>query len=189
MAERAAEKTLIPAFVTGVGVRTTLGLSGLHAAMLVRAKRGEPRSTRFLDKRRRFIGVHMAPGIRGDLHGLDRLVALAAPALRAAVPAGQAEGPPPTWPLFLAVAEAGRPDDDARLAGEIVPILAEASGVAIDASRSRTFRAGHAGAAFALVAALDELQRGAPAVILGAVDSYYHPDVLPGLDAECRQIG
>lgn len=186
MAERAADKTLIPAFLTGVGVRTTLGLSGLQAAMLVRAKRGEPRSTRFLDKRRRFIGVHMAPGIRGDLHGFDRLVALAAPALRAVVPAGQGESLQQTWPLFLAVPEAGRPDDDARLAGEIVPILAEASGVTIDASRSRTFRAGHAGAAFALVAALDEIHRGAPAVILGGVDSYYHPDVLAWLDAECR---
>lgn len=186
MAERGAEKVLTPAFVTGVGVRTTLGLSALHAAMLVRAKRGEPRSTRFIDKRRRFIGVHMAPGIRGDLHGLDRMLALAAPALRAAVPRGEGESPSATWPLLLAVPEAGRPDDDPRFAVEIVQILSESSGVAVHGSRSRTFRAGHAGTAMALVAALDELNKGAPAVIVGAVDSYHHPEVLAWLDAECR---
>lgn len=69
---------------------------------------------------------------------------------------------------------------------EIVQILSESSGVAVDGSRSRTFRAGHAGTAMALVAALDELNKGAPAVIVGAVDSYHHPEVLAWLDAECR---
>lgn len=183
MAERAAEKVLIPAFVTGVGVRCALGLSALHTAMLVRARRGEPRSTRFFDKRQRFIGACTTPGLRENLHGVDRLLGLAAPALRAAVPG---DAPSATWPLFLAVPERGRPDDDARLDGAFVPALAEASGVALDEKRSRTFRAGHAGTALALAAALDEIARGAPAVVVGGVDSYYHPEVLAWLDEECR---
>src|SRR5262245_35726071 len=129
MAERAAENTPTPTFVSSVGMRCPLGLSALHAAMLLRARRGEPRATRFLDKRNRFIGVSMAPGLRGDLHGYDRMLALAAPALRAAVPADTASA---SWPLLLAVPEKGRPDDDARFDGAIVQALAEASGVAVD---------------------------------------------------------
>jgi 3-oxoacyl-[acyl-carrier-protein] synthase I len=183
MAERAAEKVLIPALVTGTSARCPLGLSALQAAMLVRARRGEPRATRFLDKRRRFAGASTTPGLRGDLHGFDRLIALAAPALRAAVAGG---APSAAWPLLLAVPERGRPDDDARLDGAIVQALSEASGVAIDAARSGTVRAGHAGFALALAAALDDIGRGAPAVVVGAVDSYYHPDVLAWLDEEHR---
>lgn len=185
MAERPNDKVLTPAFVTGVGVRASLGLSGLHAAMLVRARRGEPRETRFLDKRSRHVGVHRALGPKSDVHGVPRMVALAAPALRASVPLGEAGGPS-AYTLFLAVPEAGRPDDDPRYSGEIVAMIGEAAGVPIDASRSRAIRAGHAGTAFALEAALDEIQRGAQTVLVGAVDSYYHPDVLAWLDEECR---
>ena len=65
-------------------------------------------------------------------------------------------------------------------------MISEASGVPIDGSRSRVLRAGHAGMAFALEAALEEIHRGAPSIVVGAVDSYYHPDVLEWLDAECR---
>lgn len=183
MAERAADRVLTPAFITGAGVRCPVGLSALQAAMLSRARRGEPRSTRFFDKRRRFVGASTTPGMRADLHGCDRLIALAAPALRAAVPRDAASA---TWPLVLAVPERGRPDDDARLDGAIVQAISEASGVAIDVARSWTIRAGHAGAAIALAAALDEIAKGAPGVVVGAVDSYYHPDVLAWLDEECR---
>lgn len=180
MAEAASST---PAFVVSVGARSTLGLSALQAAMLVRARRGDPQSLPLRDKRGRPIGACTAKGVPAGLSGCDRLVALGAPALRAAVPR---QAPSGTWPVILAVPEKGRPDDDPRLDGAIVQALAEASGVAIDEGRSRTVRAGHAGAAIAVAAALDAVHAGAPAVVVGGVDSHVHPEVLAWLDAECR---
>lgn len=172
-----------PVFLTGVGLRCALGLSALQAAMLVRARMGEPRATRFKDKRGRHVGLHAAAGLPADLQGCDRMIALGAPALRAAVEEGAASS---GWPMFLAVPEKGRPDDDARLDGGMVAALSEASGVPLDTARSRIFRAGHAGGAFAVAAAVEELSKGAQAVIVGGVDSYHHPEVLAWLDEECR---
>ncbi|EYF06413.1 beta-ketoacyl synthase N-terminal-like domain-containing protein [Chondromyces apiculatus] len=178
-----AERVLVPAYVTGASARCSLGLSALQVAMCVRARKGEPRTTRFTDKRQRFIGVARTPGMREDLHGFERMVALAAPALRSVVPDGAALHP---VPLVLAVPEAGRPDDDPRFGGAMLGVLAEQAGFRLDGARSRTLRAGHAGVALALALALDELTRGATLVIVGGVDSYYHPEVLAWLDAECR---
>ncbi|MEZ4296844.1 MAG: beta-ketoacyl synthase N-terminal-like domain-containing protein [Polyangiaceae bacterium] len=183
MAAGQAPSTPSPVLVTSVGARTTLGLSALHAAMLMRARRGDPRSLSQKDKRGHRIGACRSPGLPVDLHGCDRLVALAAPALRAAIPA---DSPPSEWAVLLAVAEPGRPDDDARLGGSLLGEIAEASGISLDERRSRTIRAGHAGTAVAMAAAMEEIAAGAKAVIVGGVDSYFHPEVLAWLDAECR---
>lgn len=182
--ERAAERPLIPAFITSVEARCALGLSALQASMCYRARLGEPKATRFIDKRQRFVGAHGAPGLRGDLIGADRVLSLALPALRAAL---VREAPSSPMPIFIATSERGRPDDDPRLDGPILQALAEAApSGAVDVDRSRVVRAGHAGFALALSAALEEIGRGAQAICVGAVDSYYHPDMLAKLDEECR---
>jgi 3-oxoacyl-[acyl-carrier-protein] synthase I len=170
------------AAVTGTGARCPLGLSSLQATMCTRARKAEPRSTAFRDKRGRFIGASTTPGLLRDCHGPDRLLALASPALR------EAAGAPPAraWPLFLALPEPGRPDDDSQLDGAIVQALSRESGVALDERLSRTIRAGHAGFAFALAEAVSLLSHGADDVLVGGADSYYHPDVLASLDRECR---
>jgi 3-oxoacyl-[acyl-carrier-protein] synthase I len=183
VSHRDAPAAYPPAAITSIAARGPLGLSSLQVAMCVRARKAEPRSTQFVDKRGRFVGMCTTPGLRSDLHGYERLIALAAPALRAAAPKEPGASP---LPLVLAVPEPGRPDDDPRLDHAILLAVAQASGVALDVGRSRTIRAGHAGAAFALAAALEELGRGAAAVLVGGVDSYYHPEVIAWLDEECR---
>jgi 3-oxoacyl-[acyl-carrier-protein] synthase-1 len=128
------------------------------------------------------IGIVRAAALSDDLLGMERWLALAAPALREC-----AWGAEPTpAPLFLSIPEAGRADDDARLGEGLLPALAKRSGVALDLGRSQLFRQGHAGFAAALAAALAQLAAGEPAVLVGGVDSYYHPDVLAALDADRR---
>ena len=123
-----------------------------------------------------------------DLHGYDRLVALAVPALieAAKVLTGSSFAPP--YPLFLALPEAGRPDDDPRFGPEIIAELARRSAVPIDVERSLVIRSGHAGGGLALeLAVLRIAEGGRPqAYLVGGVDSYYQKDVLAWLDEECR---
>jgi len=163
------------------GARAPLGMTSLQVAMSARADKLEPRSTRFVDKRGRSVGVCLTGGIGEDVHGFDRLLALARPALREA---GRAVEEP--TPLILALPEAERPDDDPRLSGAILAALAETAEMPLDLDRSRVVRADHAGGALAFEAALDVLLAGAPAVLVGGVDSYYHPEVLEWLDRGCR---
>jgi 3-oxoacyl-[acyl-carrier-protein] synthase-1 len=199
-----------PVFVSGVGARSSLGLTARQTALCARARKGEPRSTRWKTRHGYFIGACTTPGVPDELEGIGRLAALAVPALRAAapreaiVPAGAqaaaaqvsaqlgsgaqlgAGARSPSWPLFLAVPEAGRPDDDPKLDGAFLGEIAETAGLALDGARSRTFRAGHAGFALALAAAVEALGKGAGAAIVGAVDSYFHEGLLAWLDEERR---
>ncbi|MFO0758399.1 MAG: hypothetical protein U0359_18045 [Byssovorax sp.] len=172
--------------IIGAGARSPLGLTLLELAMAVRAAKMEPRSTAYTDKRHVLIGDVRCACLPDELVGYERLVALAAPALREA-----AAGLPGPFPLVLALPEAGRADDDPRFSAEILGDLARLGDVPIDLGRSLVLRAGHAGGGMAVEAAL-LLLRGQgsserpPVVLVGGVDSYHHPGVLYALDAECR---
>ena len=177
--------------VLSVGARGPLGLSSLQLALCLRAARMEPHSLAMHDKRGHEIGMCITGGLGATLYGYQRLVALAAPAIREAVRGAEllsAEGPP--LPFVLCLPEPGRPDDDPKLDqadGEgIVQELARRSAVALDADNATIIRAGHAGGALALEAAQQLLSAGAEHVVVGGVDSYYHPDVLRWLDEEYR---
>jgi 3-oxoacyl-[acyl-carrier-protein] synthase-1 len=174
--------------IVGVGARGPLGLNALQVVMGARAGTMEPRRTPFTDKHGNSIGAVRARFLPDDLVGYDRLVALAVPALREAARALVPGAFAPPYPLFLALAEAGRPDDDSRFGPEILADLARRSGLPIDLERSVVVRAGHAGVGLALeLAALRLAEGGRPrAYLVGGVDSYYHPAVLAWLDAECR---
>jgi 3-oxoacyl-[acyl-carrier-protein] synthase-1 len=171
--------------IAGVGAHAALGLSALQVTMNARARKRAPTGTALRDKRGFLVGACVSGALDPGLHGYERLMGLAVPALREAlIDAGRgAEGPPP--PLVLAVPEAGRADDDPRLSQVVTADLAQRSGAAIDAERSRVFRAGHAGFAYALRHAVDLLAH-VPEVLVGAVDSYLHPGVIRWLDEECR---
>lgn len=170
----------------GIGARAPLGLSALQVAMGARARKRLPRGTPFRDKRAAEIGACVCDDLDSALHGYDRLVALAAPALREAlVGVGNVEIDAAPAPLVIAAPEPGRPDDDPRLSQAIATDIARHAGISIDEGRSSVVRAGHAGFAFALRWAM-ELSRSSPLVIVGAVDSYFHPDVLRWLDDGCR---
>jgi len=174
--------------ILGVGARGPLGLNALQIAMCGRAGKIEPRRTRFTDKNGNSIGAVRARFLPDDLHGYDRLVALAAPALLEAAKVLVKSALAPPYPLFLALSEAGRPDDDSRFGPEILAELARRTGIPIDLERSVVVRSGHAGGGMALeLAALRLAEGGRPqAILVGGVDSYYHPDVLKWLDFECR---
>lgn len=166
--------------IQGVGARGPLGLSSLQVAMCVRARKFEPRALRMRDKRDHAVGMCLTGGLGRTLVGHHRMTALATPALCEA-----AEGLTAPVPLVVSVPEAGRPDDCAEF--DAFPMhLAHHSGVAIDSDASRTVRCGHAGFAFALAEALELMANGHDDVLVGGVDSYYHPDVLAWLDRECR---
>jgi 3-oxoacyl-[acyl-carrier-protein] synthase-1 len=169
-----------------LGARTPLGLGALQTTMCARAGKLEPRRTSFRDSTEASIGAVRAPCLPDDLHGYERLLALGAPALREA--AGDLEGP---IPLLLALPEAGRPDDDPRFEAELLAALGEKSGVSLDLARSEIFRAGQAGVGLAVERALARLREApdrkrAPMVIVGGLDSYYHPELLAWLDRTHR---
>lgn len=166
--------------VKAVGARSPLGLDARQTAMAVRAGLLEPRSTDLLDKRQNRIGCVRARWLADDLFGVDRWLALAGPALAEA-----ARGHDEKIPLWLALPEEGRPDDERRISS-LIAELGHAADVAIDLDRSGMVRGGQA----AYVAALDEADKaiaaGAPAAFVGAIESYYHPEVLRWLDEACR---
>jgi 3-oxoacyl-[acyl-carrier-protein] synthase-1 len=172
------------AWILTTGARGPLGLCSMQVAMCARARKSEPRASAVLDRRRYPIGHCRALGLPDQLAGHDRLLALAAPALREAWPRGLAEA----VPLVLALPEAGRADDDPRLAGGVIGALAVRSGALLDPTRSAVIRAGHAGGALAFEAAAALLASpvGPPMVIVGGVDSHAHPGVLAALDREDR---
>ncbi|MBW2456365.1 MAG: hypothetical protein JRI68_17730 [Deltaproteobacteria bacterium] len=168
--------------VVATGARGATGLNALQLAMGVRARLFEPRACGFKDRRGRAIGLCRVGGLPADLHGYDRLLALAAPALREAT-AGQ---PPATVPLLLALPEAGRPDDDDRFDTTFLAELAQRADVTIIRGRSEVVRRGHAGMAWVLDEAVRLLRAGAPTVVVGGVDSYYEPATLQWLDEAYR---
>jgi 3-oxoacyl-[acyl-carrier-protein] synthase-1 len=175
--------------VVGMGARGPLGLSVLQVAMGLRSGLFAPRSIKLVDKHDEPIGIGITGGIGETVHGLNRFVVLAAPTFSEAV-ADLPETLAPTeeqpLPVLLCLPEPGRPDHEERFEGEIIAMIAERSGVALDADRSEVIQRGQPGFAFAVERARDLLDGGTKAVAIAGVDSYYHPDVLRWLDESYR---
>ncbi|MFT3764724.1 MAG: hypothetical protein QM820_04285 [Minicystis sp.] len=171
--------------ITSIGARTPLGLNSLQVAMCARAAALEPVPCPFRDRNNVAIGVFRSQAIADDLHGVDRWLALSVPALRECALGVEPPNKGPV-PLYLSVPEAGRADDDARIEEGLIAALAAKSGAAVDVAQSRVFRQGHAGFAVALSAAMDRLAAGESAVLVGGLESYYHPGVLARLDEDRR---
>lgn len=171
-------------WVASTGARSPLGLGSVQVAMCARAKRSEPTETHFLDERGVPIGVCRMMSLPESLHGYRRMLRMASPALCEALPAGVDLRPP----LFLALPEAGRADDDPRFDARLLHDLAERSRRPLDLSRSSVVRAGRAGGALAFEAAAAQLASpgGPAAVLVGGVDSYFHRGLLRALDLELR---
>lgn len=158
--------------------------------MLVRARRFEPRASHLVDRAGEPIATARLASIGDHVLGLDRLVALGGPALRqAAHPWIAAHGTEAALPVVVAATESTRPGLDARLAGELVPRLAANAGVSLDAARSSVVLGGRAGGVDAVERAIARLDAGAPAVLVGGVDSWFDPDALEALDADLRLHG
>jgi 3-oxoacyl-[acyl-carrier-protein] synthase-1 len=175
------------AFIVGSGARSPLGLSAAQVALCWRAQKKEPRATRFRDRLGGEMGACHARALPDTVHGYDRLLRLASPALAEALP----EALPEPVPLVLALPEPGRADDDARFTDGFVRDLAARAKRRVDVAASLSVRAGHAGGALAFEAAAAMLARpGGPSLVaVGGVDGYFHPEVLADLDAELRLHG
>lgn len=174
------------AFVHGVGARSPYGLDALSTALVWRSGKLAPSATGWTDKRNQSIGSVRAKCLSDELVGTPRLVALAAPALAEAAAAAGARGQGAA--LLLATGEP-RAGFDGVASLDTLYAIARAARVEIDPSRSAVVGAGHAGFALVLSKALELLAqpRSGP-VIVGAVDSYHHPDSLRELDEHCRLL-
>lgn len=168
-------------WIAEVGARSPLGLNSLQVTTAVRAARLDVRESIHLDKRNRPIGSVRARYLPDDLFGLPRLVRLGAPALREA---GRALGR--EVPLVLGMAGPERPDVGADVETQLLPRLVQAAELRVDEARSSVIRAGNGSFVLALEAALGLLDKGAPAALVGCVDSLVNPAALAWLDAGHR---
>lgn len=167
--------------IVAIGARCPLGLNALQVATAARAGKREIRALASLrDRKKQPVGLVRSRFLPEDLFGVERLVALAAPALGEAARSLAAP-----VPLVLGVAEPDRPDLRPGIEAELLGRIAGTS-ARVDLGASTAVRAGHASFAFALEAALGLLARGAPAALVGCVDSYVHPQAIAWLDAAYR---
>lgn len=167
--------------IVSVGARAALGLNALQVAMSVRAGLFEPRACRVRDSMGRQIGMCRVGGPGGERYGYERLLEIAAPALREAVAGRELKD----HGLVLALPADIRPADDPRLGKGFVADLCERASVAIDPRHASIVRTGHAGGIEAFQVGA-EMLASRPGVIVGGVDSYYHPDELESLDKALR---
>jgi len=167
--------------VLGVGSSGPLGMTARQVAMAFRARRLEPRSCKFKDKKRVTIGVVRSRWLLDDVHGRDRFVQLGAPALREAM-AGFTE----PVPMVLAGPPAYRPDMPEKRLDDLPSRLAQAAGITLDESASQVLYLGHAGFAHAVQQAAELFEKGHPLVVVGGVDSYYEKYALRWLDGFMR---
>ncbi|WP_437291005.1 hypothetical protein [Sorangium sp. So ce406] len=182
------------AVIVGAGARAANGLTALQVTMGVRAGKLEPRESHLIDRAGEPISTARLASIGDNVTGLDRLVALGASALRqAAAPwlaaraSGRpASGEPEPLPILVAVPSEQRPGLDPRLGRDLLAGLSARAQVRCDPARSRLFFGCRAGGVEAVMAALDLLGEGAPAVLVGGVDSWFEPEALERLDRELR---
>src|SRR5262245_56569939 len=106
--------------IASAGARAPMGMNCLQVAMGARARVLQPRACGLFDKRRHRIATCRVGGIREDVHGFERMLALAIPALEEAVPA-RSDQP---VPIMLALPEPERPFGDAPAATRFLPSLA-----------------------------------------------------------------
>lgn len=178
------------ASIIGVGACSPIGFDARQTALGVRARKIVPRPMNLVDKNGHRFGSARALGMPEDLFGAARVVALGARALReAARDAGLPHDKPVR--VFLAIAERSRPlpaGDEERLAARsLLPELERASGQRIDGAGSEVIRLGHAGMAVVLERAM--AQAGGDTVLVGAIDTYHHPDTIYWLEREMRVLG
>jgi 3-oxoacyl-[acyl-carrier-protein] synthase-1 len=171
------------ASIVAIGCRTAGGLTARQTARSVLRTPWTPSTTDTRDRFDEQIGAHVVPALDGTA-GFERLVRLAAPALRDALRGY--DGAPPA--VFIALPYPGREDDDPRFGHAFVAALSAYARVDIDIEASEIIRAGHAGGALAAARVLSDIRRSdrCGAAIWGGVDSYNHGALLARLDAELR---
>lgn len=171
----------MPAFsVTAVNAITPLGLSARQTVAVGRAVGIEPRSIDGLSDET--VGMCVVGGLGARVFGVERWVALAK---RCLSPLRETIQEP--LPIALAVPESGRADDDPCVHAGLLRDLA--GDLVLDDAHLAVVRAERAGVGMALERAVQWLNEGHPRVLVGGVDSYYHPGVVAELKAAFRWHG
>lgn len=170
--------------VLSVGASTPLGLDARQTAFLLRAAKGDPRSSPFRGLDGNSLGTMRCHRMPDTLMGYPRMLELAVPALMEAVEAGITADPFATGPIVLLLSlPRSFEGEDPRLATELMFDLAKRAGIELDA-RSSAIRLGHAGVAALLGRALmfgPEVR-----VVVGGVDSYHDAARIAALDGDFR---
>lgn len=144
--------------------------------MALRARQFEPRTAPFTLTNGESIGVGFCRCIANSLRGLERYLALGAPALREALTGARHDL---RVPLFLALPETQRPGIQELPPKALLEALAKAAAPhTVDLTASELFHQGHAGFAFALAAATRALSYGAKEVLVGGIDSPFDEAVI-----------
>jgi 3-oxoacyl-[acyl-carrier-protein] synthase-1 len=176
-----------PVCIVGVGARTPLGLTAPASAAAVRGAIGAlGEHPCFVDKAGDPMAVARDALLSADLDGVDRLVALALPALKEAldplVRQGMSREP---LPVFLGLPER-RPGLPADLERELVRRLEKEA--QLPGLRLTLISKGHAAGLMALEEAWQHMRGGQSTFCLaGGVDSYLEVETLEWLD-EQRQL-
>lgn len=177
--------------IVGLGARTHAGLNAQQVTLATRAGKMRPRESHLVDRHGEPVSTCRMPSIADDVMGLQRFVALGAPALMQAswpwrenhVRFGRSV---PPLPIVVALPSTYRPGFDRRLERELFPWLQEKVGFALDAQRAALCTKDRGGGVQAFQWAMALLDQGADAVAVGGIDSYFDPDCLEWLDAEYR---
>ncbi len=180
--------------VVGVGARTCIGLDALQTTLGIRAELLRPADTRFVDKDGDLVGMCCVRCLSTAETGAKRLIALAAPAMQEAARSWRRveearRGVANSLPLVVAVPEGVVEYSRARQKSLFLEALEAAVPGLIDVARSHEIIGGRAAGVQALGRAVDMLQAGAEAVLVGGVDSYYDPDRLDALSEALRLHG
>ncbi|MEJ7728295.1 MAG: beta-ketoacyl synthase N-terminal-like domain-containing protein [Polyangiaceae bacterium] len=124
--------------------------------------------------------------------GIDRMLAMAAPALVQATFAwmdhqrARSQSAPPL-PLVVALPSRSRPGFDARLEPHFLRALEARARVPIDHPRSQLVFGCRGGGVQAMEMAIERVRTGeVEAIAVGGVDSWFDPDALEWLDRELR---
>lgn len=180
----------IPVYIIATGARTPLGVLAAPSAAAYRAGISGMGEHPFMidrvgDPMPGALDVQLDPGFMGP----ERLLALAETALReACAPLKMdAQAPQLRLPLYLGLPEV-RPGFTEQDASAVRSGLTRFEGLPITISEVSVYTQGHAAGLAALAMATENIQQGACEVCLvGAVDSYFHPDTMEWLD-ENRQL-
>ena len=180
------------AVVIGVGARTSVGLTARHTAFLLRTGAVGFHEAPLLDVNEEPVTFGSQPILDPLLVGLDRVRALAMPALEEALAALGEVAITSRVHVVLGVAE--------HLGRKVGPAAAPAEGLALDVEHHLRTRVaavtvevvprGEASAGLRLTAACEKLAKGeADVVLLGGSHSDYEPAIIQRLSSLDRLFG
>lgn len=171
--------------VLSIGASTPLGLDARQTALLLRASKGQPRTSSFRASDGNTIGTIRSHRLDDELAGYDRYLRLAKPALEEAL-LGLPALPEHTPTVLLLNLPKPYDGEDPRLGAQLLVDIGHAAKLTLD-PRSVVIRLGHAG--FAALLARAATFSADTRVIVGAVDTYHERSRITSLDANFQIFG